>query len=228
MCEEAPPIRLLLIDRDPLALLGMAALVAERFTSLTVCGQFENVARAEAQAVQLQPEILVLDVELDGGAGLALARRWRCDADGPPCLARVESEDAHSITTALRAGARGVMLRRESSSIFLDALTHVACGLPHLSPGAAQRVASGIAGGDIERPVRDLSLLSPRELEIFRLVGSGKNTRTIAERLGIDIKTVQTHYAHICKKLHLRDHPHLVRRAILTTASRPLRRRGKG
>lgn len=129
------------------------------------------------------------------------------------------------ISDALKAGARGVILRRESSEVFLSALTMVACGLPHLSPAIAPLLASGVAGDALDRPVRDLSLLSPREREIFRMVGTGRNTSTIAERLGIGTKTVQTHYAHICRKLRLRDYPALVRRAILTAGSKAPRRR---
>lgn len=72
MIEDAPPMRLILIDRDPLALLGMRAIVKERFPAIEVCAEFESVVLAEAQAERHRPEVIVLDVEMDGGAGFAL------------------------------------------------------------------------------------------------------------------------------------------------------------
>ncbi len=123
-----PPLRLVLIDRDPLALLGLRTLIEKQFPSLTVCAEFHSVTQAEARVEQYRPDVIVLDMEMDGGAAFALPGRWRSAEDGPPCLARLENESPSVLGEALRAGARGIVYRREPCESFLVALTHVACG----------------------------------------------------------------------------------------------------
>ncbi len=221
MHSFTPPLRLVLIDRDPLALLGIRFLIEQKFPSLTICGQFHSAAAAEAQAEQHRPDVVVLDIEMDGGAAFSLPRRWRSAEDGPPCLVRLESESPAVLGAALRAGARGVIYRREPCDSFLVALTHVACGLPHLSTVAGPLLASGVAANALERTHDDLRELSPRERQIFRMLSQGQTTGRMATTLGCSIKTVQTHYAHIRRKLRLRDHAQLCRRAVLSAACQP-------
>lgn len=218
MNSPTPRLRLILIDRDPLALLGLRVLIAQKFPSLTVCGEFYTAAAAAAQAEQYRPDVVVIDMEIDGGAGFGLPRRWRSAEDGPPCLARLENESPAVLGAALRAGARGVVYRREPCDSFLVALTHVACGLPHLSTVAGPLLASAVATGALNADGGDLDKLSKRERQIFRLLSQGQTTGRISAMLGCSVKTIQTHYAHIRGKLNLRDHAQLCRRAVLSEA----------
>ena len=172
-----PPLRLVLIDRDPLALLGLRTLVEKQFPSLTVCAEFHSVAEAEAQAEQYRPDVIVLDIEMNGGAAFTLPRRWRSAEDGPPCLARLENESPAVLGAALRAGARGVVYRREPSESFLVALTHVACGLPHLSNVAGPLLAAGVAKNTLDQGDNELHGLSPRERQIFQMLSQGQTNR---------------------------------------------------
>jgi DNA-binding NarL/FixJ family response regulator len=219
MSSDVPPFRLILIDRDPIALRGMSAIVKEEFCSLTVRAEFNNVKAAETRGQQYQPQVVVLDVEMDGGAGFDLLRRWRCASDGPTCLARLESEDPTTLSAVMRAGARGVILRQESCSAFLHALSDVTCGLPHLSPAVGPLLFDGVAHRTLDEPSAEPACLSPRERQIFKMLGSGSCNRTIADRLGCSIKTVQTHCARMCGKLCLNGYADLCRIAVVSAVN---------
>jgi DNA-binding NarL/FixJ family response regulator len=190
MNAETPPARLVIVDRDPLALQWMCDVLGRRFPTLQVCAVFGTATEAAAQAHDHRPEMLVVDADIDGGAGFDLARRWKCGHGGPPCLMRLERENPRGVHHALEAGACGAVLRSESCDIFLEALTSVAMGRTHLSLRATSLLATGINARTAMRPIDDLACLTRREQEIFRLVGSGLNTAAIAARTGCSVKTV--------------------------------------
>ncbi len=128
------------------------------------------------------------------------------------------------MSEALNSGALGVMLRGESIERLFQAMIDVALGVPHLSPAATAIVARGLAGNTMAKPPQNETKLSPREREIFRLLAAGVASGEIAQKLGLSMKTIQTHFCRMKEKLHAKTHAELSRKAILTGAAR----NGKG
>lgn len=114
----------------------------------------------------------------------------------------------------LRAGARGYLTKQEATRSILSAIRHVLSGEIYLSPRTASVVLKRLAPGNKSGPDSIVDALAERELQVFELTGQGFNTRQIAEKLFIDVKTVETYRARIKEKLALKDASELLQLAI--------------
>ena len=116
---------------------------------------------------------------------------------------------------ALRAGAKGYIMKQEATEKVVTAIRRVLAGEVYVSDGmAAKMVSKFVGGGTSKKPARPSSRLSDRELEVFRMIGEGYSTREMAEKLHLSVKTIETYRAHIKDKLALQDANELLRSAI--------------
>ena len=210
---EAAKKRILLVDDHPAFRHGLAALIAEH-RDLTVCGQAENAATALELMRRLHPDLVMLDISMAGTNGIELIKLMM--AEEPKLLILVVSMHDESLYAlrALRAGAKGYVMKVEALDHVVTALRKVLAGEVYVSPRFSERLVfkaiqslEGGLGSPVDR-------LSDRELEVLQLLGKGFGTREIARELHLSVKTIETHRAHLKEKLGCKDAGEMVRFAI--------------
>lgn len=203
--------RILIVDDHPLVRSGFAQLIGD-CPDLEVCGEAGDMAEALAQIETTCPDLAIIDLSLAGGSGLDLIERIKSqDKDILMLVASMHDETLYA-ERVLAAGARGYINKQEAQERIIQAIRQVLAGKVYLSQQMTDRLLSGMvdaAGGR-----RDIDALSNRELQVFELIGRGVSTSQMAEQLNLSIKTIETHQAHIKKKLGLGSAHELTQRAI--------------
>ncbi len=203
--------RILIVDDHPLVRTGFARLIGD-CADLEVCGEAGDVAEALRQIESTQPDLAIIDLSLAGGSGLDLIERIRArDQDLLMLVASMHDETLYA-ERVLAAGARGYINKQEAQDRIIQAIRHVLGGKVYLSPKMTDRMLDGLVETNKDR--RDIESLSNRELQVFELIGRGQPVSRIAEHLNLSIKTIETHQAHIKKKLGLDSAHELTQRAI--------------
>ncbi len=193
-----------LVDDHAVFRSGVRAELASE-TGLSVVGEAGSVAEAVAGIVHRRPDVVLLDVHMPAGGGVAVLRGVT-DAlgdDAPVFLALSVSDAAEDVIATIRAGARGYVTKTISGSELADAVRRVAEGDAVFSPRLAGFVLDSFTGrSSAPEPPLDpeLDSLTRRELEVLRLLARGYTYREIAEELFISIKTVETHASNVLRK----------------------------
>jgi DNA-binding NarL/FixJ family response regulator len=205
--------RVFVVDDHPIVRQGLALLINQE-PDLTVCGEAEEAESILASIVQLEPDIIVLDISLPGSDGIDALKAIRSNhADLPVLILSMHDESIYA-ERALRAGANGYIMKQEATDTVLVALRRILAGEVYISDRATSKMLQRIVARPATRQRTSVASLSDRELEVFRLIGSGLGTREIAEKLQLSAKTVESYQAHIKKKLSLPTARALVQRAI--------------
>lgn len=182
---------------------------------LTVCGESSTAPEALLQIDSLKPDIAIVDVSLQGASGIDLTKSIKERFPPLPVLVLSMHDETLYAERAIRAGARGYVMKQEAADTVLKAIRTVINGDIYLSEKISSKVlrelVDGVAAGEPEK--FGIERLSDRELEVFELIGRGHATRKIAEALRLSIKTIETHRAHIKQKLKLSNATELVHRA---------------
>lgn len=216
--------RILLADDHELLLEGVSA-VLELEPDWHVCGAARDGREAVELAARLLPDVAVVDLGLPGLNGLEVIRQIRREASpSTEVLVLTGSGSDELSRDAWAAGARGYVLKGDGAAALIAGVRAVAEGRPFFSPGVRhplRAVGGGAAPagpGSLRRPLGHLpqapSTLTPREREITQLLAEGKTNWCVASILGISIKTVETHRAHIMLKLGCESIAELVRYAV--------------
>jgi two-component system response regulator NreC len=205
----AERIRVLLIEDHQVVREGLRALLrAER--DMEVVGEAADGAAALDLAAETRPDVVVVDLGLPGLNGVEVIRRLRRSRPEVQAVVLSMHDDAATVDRALRAGARGYVLKGSGIAAVCQAVRTVRTGEVYLSPGISDCVLQGyLASG---APATDP--LSEREREILQLIAEGFTSRQIAERLGLKPKTVENHRAAIMDKLAIHTTAGLVRYAL--------------
>ena len=205
--------RVLIVDDHPVFRHGIAALIAAE-KDLTVCGEADNAPAALEAMRRLKPDLAMLDISLQGTNGIELVKLMRAEQPRLPILMLSMHDESLYALRALRAGARGYVMKAEAMTHVLAALRKVLSGDIYVSPRFSERLVfkaiQSLEGG-MGSPV---DKLSDRELEVLQLLGRGFGTREIANELHLSVKTIETHRAHIKEKLGFKDAGEMVRFAI--------------
>src|SRR5271156_4681303 len=202
-----------IVDDHPLLRQGLALLI-DREADLTVCGEAEEAQAALMAIGEKKPDILIVDISLNGPDGLDLLKNLRMLYPNLPVLILSMHDESVYAERSLRARANGYIMKAEASEKVLVAVRRILGGDIYLSDRMANKLLHQyVSGGSADLNSR-LSALSDRELEVFRLIGEGRSTRQIAEKLHLSIKTVETYQAHIKEKLSLQSGRELVQHAI--------------
>jgi len=221
--SAAPAARstVFIVDDHPIVRQGLALLI-NREPDLMVCGDAEEAASALRRIEELKPNLIVVDVSLNGPDGLDLLKEIRTrDADLPVLILSMLDESLYA-ERALRAGANGYIMKQEATDRVLVAIRRILDGEIYLSDRMANRMLHRFANGSQVEQRSPVADLTDRELEVFRLIGEGHGTRQIAQELHISVKTVESYQAHIKDKLSLKNARELMQRAIQwTVADKP-------
>jgi DNA-binding NarL/FixJ family response regulator len=207
--------RILIVDDHPIVRLGIRQMLAvER--DLEVCGEAETADAARQLLNSAHPDLVIVDLSLAGGTGLDLIRFMRESLPTLPVLVLSMHDEALFAERVLRAGARGYIMKREAITGLVGAIRQVLAGRIYVSEGMAQAVLERL-GHEPTATDNPLASLTDRELEVFDLIGRGQSTGTIAEQLGVSIKTIETYRSNIKTKLNLKDATDLIRFAATWT-----------
>jgi DNA-binding NarL/FixJ family response regulator len=205
--------KILLVDDHPLVREWLANLINEAL-QFEVCGAAGSGREALQLIASTHPAIVIVDISLEAGSGIELLKDMK--AMHPDVAAIVLSMHDESLYAerAMRAGARGYIMKREATGKVLEAIKTVLDGKLYFSNTVnamlAQKLVQGSAA-TAETPVADLS---DRELEVFELLGRGSNTRQISDQMKLSPKTVQVYCARIKEKLNLANINELIAQAV--------------
>jgi DNA-binding NarL/FixJ family response regulator len=213
MSGEAPAQRrtVFLVDDHPLVRDGLAQLINQE-PDFRVCGEAEDASSAYAEMERTRPDAAIIDLSLRGASGLDLIKRLQDLAHPPAILVLSMHDEAFYAERALRAGALGYVMKRETSGRVIGALRQVLQGKLYVSEAIAAQAAEKFLR---KRPASAaVDCLTDREIEVFRRIGHGRENRQIAEELHLSLKTVQAHCANIKQKLGLDNAAVLMREAV--------------
>jgi DNA-binding NarL/FixJ family response regulator len=202
-----------IVDDHPLLRQGLALMI-NREQDLSVCGEAEEALAAMRGIGEKNPDILIVDISLNGPDGLDLLKNLRTLYPSLPVLILSMHDESIYAERALRARANGYIMKAEASEKVLVAVRRILGGDIYLSDRMANKLLHQYVSGTPADMTSRLSTLSDRELEVFRLIGEGRGTRQIAEKLHLSVKTVETYQAHIKEKLSLHSGRELVQHAI--------------
>lgn len=207
-----------MVDDHPLLRQGLALMI-NREPDLMVCGEAEDMQTALKEISERKPDILIVDISLKGPDGLDLLKNLRSLYSDLPVLILSMHDESIYAERALRARANGYIMKQEATEKVLVAIRRILAGDIYLSDKMANKLLHQYISGAVWSENSRLSVLSDRELEVFRQIGEGQSTRQIAENLHLSIKTVETYQAHIKEKLSLRTGRELVQHAIQSKIS---------
>ncbi len=199
--DPDPPIRIFVADDHPVVRQGLRAFLESR-DGFEVVGEADDTERTVARVAELAPDIVLMDLVMPGAGGVAAIRRIRDRLPETRVIVLTSFASDDQVIPAVQAGAAGYLLKDVEPSGLEAAIRLVHRGEALLDPQIAQRVMDEVA-----RPSTsgDLGALTPRELEVLRLLARGLSNRQLAEELVVSEKTVKTHVSSILMKLGVRD-----------------------
>jgi DNA-binding NarL/FixJ family response regulator len=212
--------RVLLVDDHPVLRKGLVRLMNSK-NGFVVCGEAGSAKEAMALMHELRPHLAIVDIGLPGASGIELTKAIRTEFPSIPVLILSMHEEALYASRALRAGAVGYIVKQDAIDNIATALQQTLRGQRYLSPGIAEQLQAE-GSQDQPRSSHDLvSLLTDRELEIFELIGKGRDVREMAQSLNVSPKTVETHRTNIKEKLKLKNSREVARVALQWITEHP-------
>lgn len=205
------PIRLLLVDDHPLFRKGMRVLL-NSVDDFDLAGEAETGPQAVERCLELLPDVVLMDLQMPGGSGLEATREIVAACPVTRVLVVTLFEDDDSVFAALRAGARGYLLKDATEEEMIRAIRAVADGQAIFGPAVASRVLAYFAGSHTDAP-RIFPTLTEREREILALLAQGQRNAAIAETLYLSPKTVANHLSNIFGKLQVASRAEAIVRA---------------
>ena len=208
-----PKIKILVVDDHPLVREGLVNLISQQ-SDFEICGEAGN----EPQALQLietaRPDLTIVDITLENGSGIELIKNIKAIYPAVKTLVLSMHDESLYAERALRAGARGYIMKREAAKKIIDGIHSVLAGQLYVSEKVSAKMAEKFVEGGTAATASPIEQLSNRELEVFQLLGRGHSTRQIADHLHVGFKTVQAYNARIKEKLKLANATELLRAAM--------------
>lgn len=212
MTNQIAKAKIVIVDDHPMMRDGLTMRILSQ-SDLDVCGQ----AATQDEAIELvkdsNPDLVLIDISLKSGNGIELVKRIRLLKGTTKMLMVSAFQESLYAERALRAGALGYLNKQETNEKLIEAIRTVLRGETFVSPDTTQRLVSQVLG---KKPLANdpLAALTDRELEIFRLIGSGLSTSAIAHQLFVSTHTVDTHRENLKKKLGVKSGAELILKAI--------------
>lgn len=205
--------RIVVVDDHPVIREGLKKLL-ETESDLAVCGQAEDAFEALGVISELKPDLVIVDIALKKSSGLDLLKSIKAQSPKLPVLVMSMHHEKIYAERALRAGAKGYIMKDNAPAKIVDAIRQILNGRLYVSEDISDKLMQKLARGseEIDRPAIDS--LSDRELQVFQLMGEGYGTREIANKLYLSTKTVETYRSHIKEKLNLSNSSELLQSAI--------------
>ena len=211
--EHNGRIKILVVDDHPIVRQGLKELINHE-KDLVVCGQAEDAHQAIKEIKSRGPDMIIVDISLKEKNGMELIKDIKVQHPDLPVLALSMHDESLYAERALRAGARGYIMKQEGTEKLITAIRRVLEGQVFISDRMAAKIVHKLVGGGPELSVSSIDRLSDRELEVFLLIGRGYGTRQISEQLHLSVKTIETYRSHIKEKLNLTDSTELLQYAI--------------
>jgi len=205
--------RIFLVDDHPLVREGLTNLINEQ-NDLIVCGEAEDSAGAITGIAKTRPDVVLVDISLKNESGLELVKNLESQFPLVALIVLSMHDEALYAERALRAGARGYVMKRESTKSVLASIRRVMEGGVYVSERVVNSMARRFTSSPKRAESSPVERLSDRELEIFRLLGQGRTTAQIADDLHLSLKTVQAYCARAKEKFGVSSLGELLRAAI--------------
>jgi two-component system, NarL family, response regulator NreC len=201
---EQPKARILIVDDHAIVRHGMVQLANQQL-DVEVCHEADSADAALAVLQQHELDLVIVDASLAGVSGLELVARIKAAQPKLPVLLLALLDDSLSLERALRAGANGYVLKQEPTETLVHAIRKVLSGGVFLSEKMQHVVLQYYLSGARGASTSIVDALSPREFEVFQLIGQGFGTSLIAAKLARSVKTIEAHRATIKQKLGLKS-----------------------
>lgn len=204
--------KVLIVEDHPMFREHLSDLI-DRELGMYVCGEADNIHDALGIIEETEPDIAIVDITLKGSSGLELIKGIKSRGLKLDVLVLSMHDEHLYAERALRAGAKGYVSKNEASAEVVKAIRCVMGGEVYASKQVTARLLERITGTGTAPELTGMEKLADRELEVFRLLGKGNNTREIAATLGLGESTVETYRSRIKEKLRLRSAAELYLRA---------------
>ena len=213
MTDAAPALRILLADDHVTVRHGLKLLIDSQ-PDMNVVSEVSDGEAAIRGALELKPDVVVMDISMPGMNGLAATKKLKQQQPNAAIITLTRHSDDAYLQELLRAGALGYVLKQSAPAELLQAIRAAAAGKAYLDSTLARRVTSGFLARE-GRTNEAGSVLTDREAEVLRRIASGYSNKETAARLSLSVKTVEAHKANAMSKLELRSRIDIVRYAIL-------------
>ena len=205
--------KILIVDDHPILRKGLA-MVIDQEPDLVVAGEAEDVPGGLDMIEAVKPDVVIVDLSLPGVDGIELIKTMKLKYRELPALVVSMHDETLYAERALRAGARGYIMKQEAVEKVLVAIRKVLKGEIFVSDRITTKMLETLISGDAKGASTPLDLLSNRELTVFRLIGQGFKTSQIADKLHLSVKTIESYRSHIKEKLKLSTGTDLMKYAI--------------
>lgn len=205
--------KVFIVDDHPIVRQGLAQLI-DGEPDLAMCGQGEDAYGSLARIRAVRPDMVLLDVSLKDADGLELLKEIKSFDPNLKVLMLSMHDEALYTERALRAGASGYIMKQEAPETLLAAVRKVLSGQVYVSEKMGATLLQRMVGGKKAIGELPMDRLTDRELEVFRMIGSGLSVKEIADMLCLSAKTVEAHREHIKQKLNFKNSAELLRFAI--------------
>ncbi|MGA0254129.1 MAG: response regulator transcription factor [Rhodothermales bacterium] len=206
-------IKIVIIDDHPLMRKGLA-MSLESEADIRVAAQAASAEDGLGIIEAEDPDLVVVDISLPGMSGIELVKQVQAIRPEMKTLVVSRHDEALYAERAIRAGAKGYVMKLEAPDVMIKAVRRVMNGGIYVSEKVNERLLMGMVSGNELLSQSPLDVLSDRELEVFELTGKGFGTREIAERLHLSVKTVESYRARIKTKLNLSNAAELMQHAV--------------
>jgi DNA-binding NarL/FixJ family response regulator len=198
-------IMVILVDDQPLVRAGLRMILGP-VDGFEIVAECDDGVACLAAVARVRPDVVLMDVRMKGMDGVEATRRLRMTPDAPPVLILTTFDDDAILSSALRAGAAGFVLKDAPAEELIRATRLVAAGEAWLDPAVTGRVLATYRDSPPPADIgHALEALTPRERDVLRLIGRGLTNQEIAATLSIGEATVKSHVGHVLDKLDLRD-----------------------
>jgi two-component system, NarL family, response regulator NreC len=213
MADANGPLRILLADDHVTVRHGLKLLI-EAQADMKVVAEASDGATAILQALELNPDVIVMDISMPGMNGLVATRKLKQQHPQAVIVTLTRHGDEAYLQELLRAGASGYVLKQSAPSELLQAIRATAAGGQYVDSTLTSRVTAGFLGRE-GKGVKTGGSLTEREADVLRLIASGYSNKEIAGRLSLSVKTVEAHKANAMRKLGLSGRIDIVKYALL-------------
>ncbi|WP_032767912.1 response regulator transcription factor [Streptomyces sp. CNS654] len=209
--SSSAPVRLLIVDDDPLVRAGLALMLGGG-QGIDIVGEGADGNEVEELVERLRPDVVLMDIRMPVMDGLTATERLRRRPDAPEVVVLTTFHADEQVLRAIRVGAAGFVLKDTAPARIVDSVRRVAAGDPVLSPAVTRQLMARAAGGGhgdradrTERARRRFGQLAEREQEVAVAVGRGGSNAEIAASLYLSVATVKTHVSRILARLELNN-----------------------
>jgi DNA-binding NarL/FixJ family response regulator len=214
MSGSGRSLRIVLADDHVTVRHGLKLLI-ESQSDMTVVAEAGDGATAVQCALDLRPDVVVMDISMPGMTGLVATRRLKQAQPDTAIVTLTRHADDAYLQELLRAGVSGYVLKQSAPTELLQAIRAAAAGGQYLDSTLTARVTAGFLGRDGKGPGKPSAAITERESEVLRLIAAGYSNKEIAAELSLSVKTVEAHKANAMRKLGLTGRVDIVKYAVL-------------